>query len=226
MLWWDPSESVLSPYGLLGVVGTGLLNFSIDALRASYLSCIIISVFTSGTNNPCTSCPSSFHFKKFSWHLGRDWLGKTLVVLPWLTMVNRSLVGTSVLITGMESLLLSFEFSSSISPDATITMLKLSLVRTEFVRGWIWSISYSSNLVSQLLLNHPYFQREVWGVPCTFLFCETFPSKHQNLWPSWLNFSKIAKIPSHWSAPQVYPLQSHLWAVLSGQRLMTLSVGT
>jgi hypothetical protein len=29
--------------------------------------------------------------------------------------------------------------------------------------GWIWPISYSLKLVSQLLLHHPYFQGGGWG---------------------------------------------------------------
>jgi hypothetical protein len=50
-------------------------------------------------------------------------------------MVKRSSFGTSMFTTGIESLLLSFEFYFSISPDATTATLKSSLVGTEFAGG-------------------------------------------------------------------------------------------
>ncbi len=57
------------------------------------------------------------------------------MVLPRLSMENKSSFYTSVILTEMESLLLSFEFFSSTSPDATIAAFELSLVRTEFAGG-------------------------------------------------------------------------------------------
>ncbi len=67
-----------------------------------------------------------------------------------MSMVKRSLFGASVLLTGMDSLLLSFDFFSSISPDSTIATLILSLVRTEFVGGAGYSQSHTLQTLSCL----------------------------------------------------------------------------
>jgi hypothetical protein len=57
------------------------------------------------------------------------------MLLPQLSIVKRSSFCTSVILTEMESLLPSFEFFSSTSPDATIAAFELLLARTEFAGG-------------------------------------------------------------------------------------------
>ncbi len=134
MLWWDLSIIIVTIWitWCCKHRPLKLLNCCLDSI-ISILHCDFSvnqweqqSVHFMSLFNP---------YLKFSWHLGKDWLGKTLVVLPGLSMVKRSLFGTSVIISEMKSLLLSFEFFSSISPDATIAALELSLVGTELAGG-------------------------------------------------------------------------------------------
>jgi hypothetical protein len=111
---------------------------------------------------------------------------------------------------------------SSTSPDATIAVFKLSLVRTEFVGKLdLANLILFEPCLSATSLSSLFQEGGLGGVlPFPFLRI-LLPIKTTELVTKLIKLSKIAQIPSHWSAPHMYPLQSRLQAVLSGQRLMT-----